>query len=196
MQPGLGPTAVLGLAGAGLAAVSSAQVWGRAEAAMPAVRTVEARGADVAPLALPLALVALASWGAILVLRRRGRQVVALLGLAAAIGVVVSVLTRVGDVTGTAGSLLAGSETRADLTTSTTAWPYLACAGAVVAGIGFALAVRGAATWPEMSRRYDSPSAGAAPVAGSEPAAGPEDEGGSAPVDLWRALDEGRDPTA
>lgn len=187
-RPGLGPTAVLGLAGSGLAAVSSAQVWGRAEAAMPAARTVEARGADVAPLALPLALVALASWGAILVLRRRGRRVVAGLGLAAAVGVLVTVLVRVGEVSQTAGSMLAGGSARADLETTTTAWPYVACVGAVLAAAAFVVALRSASGWPEMSRRYDAPAAGNAPAAGAT-------DGDAAPADLWRALDEGRDPT-
>lgn len=188
--PGLGPTAILGLAGSGMAAVSSAQVWGRAEAAMPAVRTVEARGADVAPLALPLALVALASWGAILVLRRRGRRIVATLGLVAALGVLVTVLVRVGEVSQTAASLLAGGSARADLETATTAWPYVACVGAVLAAAAFAVALRSAAGWPEMSRRYDAPTDGAAATTG-----GPSDGEDAAPADLWRALDEGRDPT-
>ncbi len=214
-RPGLGPTAVLGLAGAGLAAVSSAQVWGRAQATLPAVRTVEARGADVAPVALPLALVALASWGAILVLRLQGRRVVAVLGLAASLGVIAAVLLRVGDVADTTGSMLAGAGPRGDLGAETTPWPYLACLGAALAAMAFLSAVRSARSWPEMSRRYDSPTPGPSAAADPDDPSGPgrsggpdgpegpggpaaevEAEGSRAPADLWRELDEGHDPTA
>lgn len=193
MRPGLGPTAVVGLAGAGLAAVSSAQVWGRAEAALPAVRTVEARGSDVAPVALPLALVALAAWGAVLVLRRRGRRAVAVLGAVAALGVAVAVLTRLGDVASVAASQLAGGAGRSDLATTTTAWPVAACVGALVAGAAFLVALRQAPRWPEMSRRYDAPQRGGDATADPSGRTDPE---ASSSADLWRALDEGHDPTA
>jgi hypothetical protein len=43
--------------------------------------------------------------------------------------------------------------------------------------------------WPEMSSRYDRRPDGAADRE-------PQPEQPQAPVDLWRALDEGRDPTA
>ena len=47
---------------------------------------------------------------------------------------------------------------------------------------------RGRRHWPEMGSRYDAPGAAAAT------AAGPPEEQTS--LDLWKALDEGRDPTA
>ena len=113
---------------------------------------------------------------------------VATLGLAAAVGVLVTVLVRVGEVSQTAGSMLAGGSARTDLETTTTAWPYVACVGAVLAAAAFVVALRSAAGWPEMSRRYDAPAAGSGPAAGAT-------DGDAAPADLWRALDEGRDPT-
>ena len=183
--PGLGATVVLGLAGAGLATVSSAQVWATARATEPALRTVEARGGEVAPVALPLALVALASWGAVLVLRRRGRRVVAGLGLLAALGVATAVVLRAHDARDVATGLLttgAGSTQ-----SSATSWPWLAVAGAVVSAAVSAVALRQAGRWPEMSSRYDAPT-GEAGLAD-----GPPEETSS--TDLWKALDEGRDPT-
>src|SRR5699024_6562218 len=134
----LGPTVVLGLAGAGLATVSSAQVWGRARATEPALRTVEARGGEVAPIALPLALVALASWGAVLVLRRRGRRVVATLGLLAALGVALAVILRAGEGAGTAASML--SNGAGSVSSSGTSWPWLALLGAVLSALASAVA--------------------------------------------------------
>jgi uncharacterized membrane protein (TIGR02234 family) len=180
----LGPTVVLGLAGAGLATVSSAQVWARARATEPALRTVEARGGEVAPVALPLALVALASWGAVLVLRRRGRRVVAALGLLAALGVVLAVVLRAHEAPGVAAALL--STSAGTVSSTTTAWPWLAVTGALVSALASAVALREAGRWPEMSSRYDAPTGEAIPA--------PEAEEPSS-VDLWKALDEGRDPT-
>jgi uncharacterized membrane protein (TIGR02234 family) len=185
VSPGLGPTALVGLAGAGLAAVSSAQVWGRAEVTAPAVRVVEVSGADVAPVALPLALVALAAWGAVLVLRRRGRRVVAVVGLAAAIAAVVAVALRLGDVAATALASVTAGAARSDVTTESTLWPYAAGLGALLTALAFVAAYRAAPTWPEMSGRYDSPASSTGRVPAEESTG-----------DLWRALDEGRDPTA
>ena len=186
MTPRLGPTAVLGLAGAGLATVSSAQVWARASAAEPALRSVEARGGEVAPLALPLALVALASWGAVLVLRRRGRRVVSALGLLAAVGVVAAVVPSAHRAPGVATDLLPDSAER--ITSSATAWPWLAVVGAVLTALAFAVALREAGRWPEMSSRYDAPAGEAVTEATVA-----ED---ASSAELWKALDEGRDPTA
>ena len=59
-------------------------------------------------------------------------------------------------------------------------WVYLACAALCLVASG--LAVRLAPAWPEMGSRYDAP--GSAPTAREETG-----------LDLWRALDEGRDPT-
>jgi uncharacterized membrane protein (TIGR02234 family) len=180
VTPRLGLTAVVGLAGAGLASVASAQVWGRAEVTDPVARVVEVRGADVSPVALPLALVALAGWGAVLVLRRCGRRVVAVVGLLAAVGVVVAVATRVGSVGETARGLVSGGGVRSDLTVTTTSWPWVAMVGAALTVVAFLAAYRGAPGWPEMSSRYDAPT---------------DREDVRRDSDLWRALDEGRDPT-
>ena len=54
------------------------------------------------------------------------------------------------------------------------------------------VAVRRAGTWPEMSRRYDAP--GGHPGRAPEPRPTGSDE--LSDRDLWRAQDEGRDPTA
>ena len=57
--------------------------------------------------------------------------------------------------------------------------------GVVLSVVAAVLAVRLAPGWPEMGSRYDAP--GRRP-----PPADPEDQ---TSLDLWRAIDEGRDPT-
>jgi len=56
---------------------------------------------------------------------------------------------------------------------------------AALAVAGAALAVRYVSSWPEMGSRYD------APTARTEV----DDPARMEDVDLWRALDQGRDPT-
>ena len=188
--PGFAPTVLLGLAGAGLAAVAGGQTWATATVTAPAVRTAAASGADVAPLGLPLALLALVAWAAVLLLRRRGKRVAAVVGLLAAVATGATVLTAAGSSPEVAAELLGapgspdgpgGPDSPA---TTTTAWPVAGLVGALLSAAAFLVAVRGAARWPELSRRYDPPGG----------AAGDAERSGA--TDLWRALDEGRDPTA
>ena len=181
-------TAVAGVAGAALAAVSAGQSWATATVSSPATRSAVAKGTEVAPLALPLCLVALAAWGSVLVLRRTGRRVVALLGLVASAGAAVVVVTALGHRAAAARDVLGADRAQV----STTAWPYVAVVAAVVTAAAFAVAVRRAASWPEMSRRYDAPDATTDGTAGPTGA----DQAEQSDRDLWRALDEGRDPTA
>ena len=69
-----GPTVLLGLAGAGLAAVAGARTWATTEADAAGIRVEAAvSGAESQPLVVALALVALAAWGVVLVMRGRLR---------------------------------------------------------------------------------------------------------------------------
>jgi uncharacterized membrane protein (TIGR02234 family) len=176
-----GPTVALGLGGAALATVGAGRPWAEATTTAQGARTVAATGTDVAAAALPLALVALASWGAVLVLRRRGRRVVAVLGLVASIGAAAAVVAAAGDAGDVASRMLGGAS---DIEVATTAWPAVTVAGAVVAALAFAVALARAPVWPEMSSRYDSP------------AGQGQERADLTDAELWRALDEGHDPTA
>ena len=177
-----------GAGAAALATVGATQTWADAVRRTPAVRTVSASGSDVAPLVLPLALVALACWGTVLVLRRRGRRVVVVLGAAASLGAGVVAVLAVADAAAAAGRLLGGTPD----STSTTWWPWVCAAGCLVSALAFGVAFARAGTWPEMSSRYDAP--GDRGVASTGPSAdgdGQEPSGAA----LWKALDEGDDPT-
>ena len=177
-----GPALVAGLGGAALASVAGSRTWatGRGDAA--GLRVEEAvAGADVQPLVASLALVALAAWGVLLVVRGRARRGVAGVGLVAAVGSLTAWLVALGGVRDEAVAAVVARGSAADaVDTATSGWLYLAGVGAVLAAAALMVAVIRSPSWPAMGSRYDAPAV-------REPV---KDE------DMWRALDEGRDPTS
>jgi uncharacterized membrane protein (TIGR02234 family) len=182
-----GRTVITGLAAAALATVGATQTWADATRRTPGVRTVSASGSDVAPGVLPLALVALACWGTVLVLRRRGRRVVSVLGAVASVIAAVVALVSVGDAGAAAGRLLGGTPD----STSTSGWPWVVAFACAVSAATFAVAFARAGTWPEMSSRYDAPGDHGTESVRSHPETDEQPSGAA----LWKALDEGNDPT-
>ncbi len=142
----------------------------------------------------PLALVALACWGAFLVLRTPGRRVVAVLGALAAGGGVAAAVLSAPDAADAATELLSAT---ADGGTSTAVWPWVGAVALAVCLAAFAVAFATCPGWPQMSRRYDRNDTGRRPAADArQPDA--RQRGGLAeetPADQWRAMDDGRDPT-
>lgn len=172
---------LLGGAASALAATAASRPWATATVDVGgAAREFSADGSDVAPLALALGLVALASWGAVLVTRTRGRQVASLVGLAASAGALAAAAASYNRAVDEAVEL-GGGPALAD--GSHTAWFFVLLVTAGAAAVLFGVAVRAAAGWPEMGARYDAPGGRSAPRT-------PEQ------ADLWKALDEGHDPTA
>lgn len=180
-----GVTVLLGLAGAALAAVAGSRTWAEGRGSAAGIRvTAAVDGSDVAPLVTALALVSLAAWGAVLVTRGRFRRVVGCVGLASSVAVAVAVALAFGSSRDAVVAALADKGATGDVAAGgPSAWYYLAGVAAVVAAGAFAVAVRAAPGWPAMSSRYDAP--------GGRP---PSSE--DAERDMWRALDEGRDPTS
>lgn len=183
------PVAAGGIAAAGGVAWASNHSWFRVrtdEGLAQVASTALASGATV-PLGTSLALVVLAAWGVILVARGRARRLASALGFLASGWLVVVVVhaaaTGRHDVTQELARL--GVSGEADRTI----WPWLAI---VASGVSLATglaAVLLCPAWPEMSHRYD------APAGGSVPAGAISDPDGAHNRDLWRAIDEGRDPT-
>jgi uncharacterized membrane protein (TIGR02234 family) len=183
-----GPAVIVGLASATMVAVAGNQAWAKAaegqgigeEVASVSVAVGEAK----APLATALALVVLATWGVLLVTRGRFRRAIswacglASLGLLAA---VVAAILAAPDVVADAYEPYGVTE----IDVSRTAWSWLALGGAMLALGAAVLAVRDVGRWPQMGRRYDAPGA-------DEPRPEP---GERSNLDLWKAMDEGRDPT-
>ncbi|WP_232675852.1 Trp biosynthesis-associated membrane protein [Nocardioides sp. R-C-SC26] len=189
--PRFGPTVLLGVIGGGAAAVAGNQDWvrvagggGRADAAYASAVGLTTQGS--APPVTALALVCLAAWGVLLVTRGIARRLIAWLGVVAAGGLVAVAAVAWQRTPGLVGDDIRGLAVDLDRTW----WAHLGVAmslAALVAAIG---AARGVRRWPEMGHRYDAPSA-----AGSTPPAASEDGAGFSHLELWRSLDEGRDPT-
>jgi hypothetical protein len=166
-------TVLVGVAGAGLAAYAGGRDWVRIQAAGDPITAV---GVSLdSPATTALSLVALAAWGVFLVTRGWFRRGVAILAGVAALAPVLGVWS-------TRSHLL---ETHAD--SVATAWPWVAVAGCLVSAAAAAVAVARAPGWPEMGRKYDAPAGAETPVV-------PVEEQSS--LDVWKALDEGHDPTA
>lgn len=210
---GFGGTVLGGLAAGVVAAVAGNQAWvslddrGTGDAAFAS--SVSAGGDLTAPPVTATALVLLATWGVVLVTRGRPRRAVAWLGLVAALAVLgLALAAWVGQPADVADDLRPY-----DVDVGRTLWAHLGVLAGLGAVVTSVLAVRGVRSWPEMGTRYDAPtggptggpaggSAGAAAgdAAASAAAASATGAGGVPPeeqssIDLWKALDEGRDPT-
>jgi Tryptophan-associated transmembrane protein (Trp_oprn_chp) len=181
-----GPVVLVGLAAAGLAAVAGNRAWVRPAAeheVTSSMLTSTGAGSATVPLAGALALVLLACWGVILVTRARLRRAVAGLGLLVSLAMAV---------TGVLGHRTAVDALHADLAevgldelaTRSVAWFWVYLASVVACLVATAAAFRLVPSWPEMGSRYDTPGIG-----------GPTRDEGQSDLDLWRAMDEGRDPT-
>ena len=183
-----GPTVLVGLAGATLAAVAGARDWARASGSAAGVDvTGVAKGSESAPLVVALGLVALAAWGVVLVVRTRARQVVSVAGALAAAGMVAATALSFGRAQDDAvRAVLAKGAAGDAFTTGLTGWYYAAAVGGVLTLAAFVVAVLAAPRWPAMGSKYDAPATRAA-AEGARPATEQE---------MWRALDDGRDPTA
>ncbi len=179
----LWPTLATGIGGAALAAVASTKDWARAAGSAAGLHThAAATGSQSAPLAAALALVALAGWGVVLVSRGRARQAVAVLGLLASLGSLAATVAAVRQVRVDAAEALGGAVTGDVRLAGLTGWYWAAALGALLSAVAFAVAVRAARQWPAMGAKYDAPTGRVAPSPGEQ--------------DMWRALDEGHDPTA
>jgi uncharacterized membrane protein (TIGR02234 family) len=183
-----GPAVLVGLASGALVAVAGNQAWAKAaegqgigeQVASVSVAVGEAK----APLATALALVVLAAWGVLLVTRGRFRRVISWVVTIVTAGLLAAV---VGAVLAAPDAVLDAYETYGvtDIDVQRTAWNWLALAGAMLALGAAAIAVRDVGSWPQMGRRYDAPGAAEAETDPAE----------RSNLDLWKAMDEGRDPT-
>jgi uncharacterized membrane protein (TIGR02234 family) len=195
-----GPVVLLGIAAAGLASVAGSKPWvsGRsgafdtsAQDNQAMVSTLSANGASESPLAAALALVLLACWGVLLVTRGRFRRAVAGLALVAALGLAATTVEAFWSLPDKLADALVEMSGTDTVSTSLTSWYAAAVVAAVLAVVTTVAAVRLVPGWPEMGTRYDAPA-----DRGASSAAGDGDAAPTENIDIWKALDEGRDPTA
>ncbi|GAB2758603.1 TIGR02234 family membrane protein [Nocardioides salsibiostraticola] len=192
-----GPVILLGLASSGLLAMAGNQPWadvGSVDPTTEATLAVTASGSGEVPLALALGLVVLATWGVVLVTRRTTRRLVAGLGLIASLGAVATVVIGRGQVSTDLRAALTEAGASDSATVNFTVWFWIAGVAAVVCVIATLGALRNVAAWPEMSSRYDAPTS--APLPTTDPATGAGVDTEQQNLDLWKSIDEGRDPTA
>jgi len=184
------PVVLLGLASAGLAAVAGNKPWAEGQGAGSERLAAVPLTADPGemPAAGALALVVLACWGVVLVTRGRVRRAVAVLGALASLGLLATVVTGWSSVVDSLRSDYADVGVP-NIAIDHTAWFWAAAVGALLSVVATALAVRWAPAWPEMGSRYDAP-------AGERAEPEPVDPAEQSSLDLWKAMDEGRDPTA
>lgn len=177
-----GPTVVLGVVGTGLGAFAGGKPWAVPDGGAGST-LIDKSGGHV-PLAAALGLVGLACWGVLLVTRGHLRRAVAVLGAVVAVGLVATA------VVGRASALDSARHATVDLGrvptgAHTTAWWYVALIASILALFAAVVAVRYVPAWPEMGSRYDAPTG----------APEPRDPADMEDLDLWRAIDQGRDPT-
>lgn len=196
----------VGLASAVLAAVAGHQPWARGTGdATAGFATLSATvEAGRVPVANALALVVLACWGVLLVTRGRVRRAVAVLGALAAVGTLAAVV--VGFASAPEGVREAYAQLGvADPDVGRSPWYWVAALASLLTLATTVLAVRLVPSWPEMGARYDAPAPDPAADPAADPPAGPAPGRPRAAVaapedqenlDLWKAIDEGRDPTA
>ena len=197
-----GPVLLLGLGSAALAAVAASKPmaavdWDAIEEGnlrSMVEAQLERVGGDELPLASALALVLLAAWGVLLVTRGVVRRGVAVVAAVAAVALLAATWFGYPGLEDGIRDELApmfGHSTEVDrLPIERTAWFWTLLVAGVLGVLASVAAVRWAPGWPEMGRRYDAPS-GSAPPADTE-----ADPGEQTNLDLWKSLDEGRDPTA
>jgi uncharacterized membrane protein (TIGR02234 family) len=177
---------------AALAALASAKPWVDVHAALDSAVQSPVVASTLQPyaqsaVAPALALVALASWGVLLVVRGRARTAMAVVGAVFALALLVTVALGYGQVPDAvrgnlAGQFGLGPRAAGQVPLPHTGWYWLALLSAAGSVLALVVAVRRARTWPAMGTRYDAPAAARTSDSAQE-------------KDMWRSLDEGDDPT-
>lgn len=192
-----GPVVLLGVASAALAAVAGNRPWvaGRSGAvdtgagsAMTSMLSLDSVAES--PLAAALALAVLACWGVLLVTRGRVRRAVAALALVGAAGLVAATIEAFWSLPDKLAEALLEVSGVDTVETAVTGWYAAAIVAAVLSILTAFAAVALVPSWPEMGSKYDAPT-GARTTDEAHRTDTTETN-----IDIWKALDEGRDPTA
>ncbi|MBA2739439.1 MAG: Trp biosynthesis-associated membrane protein [Nocardioidaceae bacterium] len=196
---------VSGAAAAGLLLLAVGRSWAETAvvtAGMPR-QDIAVPGTGAIGWLGPVSLVGLAGLAATLATSGRWRQLVgAVVGLAAAAVAAGAVTGRAAvdrTMRSVARETAAGADDRAVeaavRAATHSSWQWVTVGAALgLAAAGLAVVARGR-RWPGMSRRYEQPAPVRPPAPDSQPDPDSQPEQRTDAQDLWRALDEGRDPT-
>jgi uncharacterized membrane protein (TIGR02234 family) len=169
------------LLGGGLALVASSQPWWRAvgEGVVVKFSGTQATGGS----SQALGIVVLAGTLLMLALRTRGRSVIGALLLLVGAGIAVVGGLRLQPHADALRSQVREVSMADAFHLSATVWPWIFALSGVLVAAGAVLTMTTAGTWPSESDRFQ-PGSGKAVVSTSDD-----------PVDLWKAMDVGVDPT-
>ncbi len=182
------PTVLGLLAAGGVAFLAASRQWVDATVASDGLPsdTIEITGSQALPLVSALALVVVTAALAVLATGGRVRRGVGVITVLAAAGGLWVVVTGDSSIDRAFADAVEQSPafTGGDVPPSSQSvlWPIVAAAAFAIATALGALTVVVGHRWSAMSRRYEAPT-GAAPTRPTTEA------------DIWKALDEGRDPT-
>jgi uncharacterized membrane protein (TIGR02234 family) len=198
MTAGRERLAVLALAvvGAALALLTAARPWLDVTVKDPLVGSgrLYPDGRDVAALVPAAALVALAASVSAVTMRRIGRQVAALLLVAAGGAIASAAVSVIAGPSGSAEEAVRQATGRTGglgaVTATATSWPWLAVLAAGPVVLAGAMTVVRGRTWSGLSARYEAPGEASEPSDRSNGAVATE------PDVAWDALSRGEDPTA
>jgi uncharacterized membrane protein (TIGR02234 family) len=188
----------VGVAAAVLAAVAGHQPWAHGSAPGGLGELSATVEAGKVPAANALSLVVLACWGVLLVTRGMARRVVSVVALLAAGGLAAAVV--VGFSTAPDHVRDAYHDLGVDHPTAGLGgWYWVTAVATLLVLATTGAAVRLVPGWPEMGRRYDAPTGGS-PGSQKVPGTTPEKVPEKVPeeqenLDLWKAMDQGHDPT-
>jgi uncharacterized membrane protein (TIGR02234 family) len=184
MRFGRGPTLALLLLGAGIGLVASAQPWWRASGDGASVTF---SGSDVTGgLCQALAAVTLAGTLLVLVLRVRGRRILALLMAATGVGMVAAGAVQTAPDNDTVRSRVRQISLTDQFALEVMPWAWVYAIAGLVVVLGAVLLWVAAPRWtPRVSRFERAPTTGLAPA-----------DLAADPASAWKDLDAGRDPTA
>ncbi len=189
--PGYAPTMLVGLLSAVGVTVGVARPWASAAASQPGLPAlgVDVSGATLVPLAGALGVVLLAAFGAVIATRGRVRRGLGWLIVLGSVAVAVSAIHPPGVDAALQERLANKGWSGGDYSTGSSGWRWLvllssvgcAVAGAAVVGLG--------GRWAHLGEEYDAPATPTSPHgrAGTDP--------DLTEADLWREIDQGRDPT-
>ena len=144
------------------------------------------------PLAGALSFVLLAGWGVLLVTRGVVRRIFAVVGVLASLGLAASVVYALVALPDDVAGRFPGAGVQ--VSTGFSAWLWAGVVAVLVSLVATVLAVRLVPAWPEMGRRYDAPGDPRGAAAPARPVDPDDPEAGN--LELWKAIDEGQDPTA
>lgn len=187
------PTVLALLACGGLIFFAASRTWLSAtveSAGLPS-DIVEVTGADAQPIVPALGLVIAAAGLAVLATRGRVRQAVGVLTALVGATIVIVVLaggdTRAVSLSDAIEQSTAFTGANTPPTDQHAVWLWGVLIAAVLATVLGGLTVLAGRSWPSMSGRYEAP---------GRPSDGrPVDLHRAEGADLWKALDEGEDPT-